>query len=97
MTIKTFETERLILKELTLEYESDYYEGFANYDVIRHLNNHVPWPYPENGVKDFLEAKVFPYQGKNLWQWGIFLKESPDKLIGSITLRKSDVDNRGFG
>ena len=96
MKVQTLETKHLILKELTLEHEADYFEGFVDYEVIRHMNGLVPWPYPEDGVREFLESKVLPHQGKTIWQWGIFLQDNPDKLIGSITIRKSDVDNRGF-
>lgn len=94
--IENFQTDRLLLKELIAEHISDYTEGFLDYEVIRHMNGAVPWPYPENGVKDFLEATVFPFQGKTLWQWGVFLKSDPNKLIGSIVICESDEDNRGF-
>lgn len=96
MSIETLSTPRLLLKEIKAEHIADYQNGFADYDVIRHMNSRVPWPYPKTGAKDFLESTVFPHQGKTIWQWGIFQKQEPEKLIGSISLRKSDVDNRGF-
>lgn len=94
--VETLYTERLILKELTLDHVTDYQSGFADYEVIRHMNDRVPWPYPANGVRAFLESEVFSNQGRTLWQWGVFLKTDPEKLIGSINLRLSDHDNRGF-
>ncbi len=96
MKVKTLTTPRLILKEFVADHIADYQEGFADYEVIRHMNGHVPWPYPEDGVLTFFKNEVQPHQGKTLWQWGIFLKENPEKLIGSISIRVSDVDNRGF-
>lgn len=94
--LNSFETERLFLKPLTLEDEPAYTKGFVDYEVIRHMAVRVPWPYPKGGVKDFIETQILPFQGKTVWQWGIFLKDNPDDLIGSITLRKSNTDNRGF-
>jgi len=94
--MQTLKTKRLILKEITPEDIENYQKGFADYEVIRHMNGRVPWPFPKDGVKTFLESEIFPNLGQTIWQWGIFLKERPDILIGSISLRKSDVDNRGF-
>jgi len=94
--IETLQTERLILSELTLDHQQDYQDGFADYEVIRHMNGLVPWPYPNNGAREFMEQSVLPNQGKTLWTWGLFLKQNPNSLIGTITLRKSAVDNRGF-
>lgn len=96
MSIQSLETKRLLLKELTFDHVDDYTEGFVNYEVIRHMNSRVPWPYPAGGVKTFFETVIFPEQGKTLWAWGIFEKHTPLKLIGSISLRRSNVDNRGF-
>ncbi len=95
MGIPTLKTKRLVLQELTLNHEKDYFEGFVDWEVVRYMNGSIPWPYPKDGVRNFIKS-VIPKQGKTLWQWGIFLKEQPNKLIGSIEIRKSDTDNRGF-
>jgi RimJ/RimL family protein N-acetyltransferase len=92
-----FQTERLVLKAITSKDADAYSKHFIDYNVIRYLSSVVPWPYPENGVEDFLKTTVFPYQGKDKWVWGIFLKENPDELIGCIDLwRKGKPENRGF-
>jgi [ribosomal protein S5]-alanine N-acetyltransferase len=95
--VPTFVTERLVLRELV---ESDiprYQSLFVDYDVIRNLAAGVPWPYPENGVREYLEAQVFPHQGKSKWVWAINLKEDPDSLIGTLDLwRIPSPSNRGF-
>jgi len=80
---------------VTLKDEKDFYKGFVDYEIIRHLNGRVPWPYPKTGVHDYL-IRHLPNQGKTEWMWGLFLKDHPDKLIGSISLYVSDVTNRGF-
>lgn len=70
---------------------------FVDYEVISHLSATVPWPYPKNGVREFLERFVFPRQGKDRWLWGMFLKTAPDELIGAVDLwREGTPENRGF-
>lgn len=95
--IPTLNTERLILKGVSMEDVPSYTRHFVDYDVIRYLSSEVPWPYPENGVKDYLEHIVLPQQGDGHWVWGIFLKEQPDQLIGTIDLRREGKpEHRGF-
>jgi len=95
--IPTFETQRLILKEITIEDAPAYQKYFADYEVIQHLSNRVPWPYPEDGAHQFIENFLIPNQGKGQWAWGIFLKTNPNELIGCIELFESNsTENRGF-
>lgn len=97
MKLPVFKTERLILREIELSDEPSYKENFVDYEVIRHLSSAVPWPYPENGIKDFIENFILPNQGKDRWMWGIFLKENPTELIGVVDLwRMGKPENRGF-
>ncbi|QDK37851.1 GNAT family N-acetyltransferase [Bdellovibrio sp. NC01] len=95
-TIPTFETERLILREIQ---ESDipaYHKNFVDYEVIRNLSAVVPWPYPDDGVKTFLKS-LAPQLGKDRWTWGIFLKDAPDEIIGTVDLwRQGRPEHRGF-
>jgi [ribosomal protein S5]-alanine N-acetyltransferase len=93
----SFETDRLLLNPLRLEDATDYQKHFVDYEVIQHLSANVPWPYPENGVREFLEKIILPGQGKERWTWGIFLKVAPQELIGCVDLwRKPCPENRGF-
>ena len=97
LKIPTLNTARLVLKGVTMEDVPSYSRYFVDYDVIRYLSAEVPWPYPENGVKDYIEQVVLPQQGKDRWAWGIFLKEQPDQLIGCIDLwREGKPEHRGF-
>lgn len=94
---KTLTSERLILRPVEDSDLPSYEKHFVDYEVIRHLSAIVPWPYPENGVRDFLENVIKPNQGKNKWVWGIFLKENPAELIGIIDLwREGKPEHRGF-
>ena len=95
--LPVFKTERLVLRSVCQNDINNYHKHFVDYDVIQHLAIHVPWPYPDDGVKLFLENNIFPNQGKNLWMWGIFEKNNPDELIGAVHLwREAKPDNRGF-
>ncbi len=92
-----FETPRLFLRPVELNHLPSYERHFIDYEVIQHLSAAVPWPYPSDGVKFFLENIVLPVQGVNRWLWGIFLKESPEELIGCVDLwREGRPENRGF-
>ncbi len=96
--IPEFKTQRLVLKMPTLERDEwAYKKHFVNYEVIRHLSHRVPWPYPEDGIKDFLENLIMPELGKTRWLWGIFLKSNPGELIGAVEYFNTDEkENRGF-
>lgn len=95
--LPSFETKRLILKGVTSEDIPSYQKHFSNYEVISHLSAAVPWPFPDNGVEEFLNNVIFPTQGKTQWLWGIFEKENPHEIIGAVHLwRDSRPENRGF-
>lgn len=95
--LPVFETDRLILRAVTIADVPSYQKHFNDYEVISHLSAAVPWPFPENGVHEFLSKSIFPYQGDTQWLWGIFEKTSPNELIGVVHLwRKDRPENRGF-
>lgn len=97
MILPCFETERLILKEITLDDVVSYQMHFADYEVISQLSHHVPWPYPDNGAEDFIKKSILPKQGKNYWMWGLFLKTNPSEIIGAVHLwAPGTPENRGF-
>lgn len=97
MKVPILETKRLILRELVEGDIPAYEKHFIDYEVIRMLTSLVPWPYPENGVHEYLESTVFPNQGNDKWVWAISLKEIPNELIGAIDLwREGTPENRGF-
>lgn len=95
--IPKYKTKRLLLKEVMMIDASSYKKHFVDYDVIRNLSYIVPWPYPEDGVKDFLKNIMLPNQGKNRWSWGIFMQNNPKELIGCIDLwKEGKPEHRGF-
>jgi len=97
INLPTFTTDRLVLKAVTEDDIPSYEKHFVDYEVIRHLASTVPWPYPENGVHDFVIDYIIPKQGQNQWVWGIFLHQHPGELIGIVDLwRPGKPENRGF-
>lgn len=92
-----FKTARLLLKEVTSADIPSYEKYFVDYEVINQLSAAVPWPYPKNGIVEFLDKFISPDQGKTQWLWGIFEKENPNILIGVVHLwQNGRPENRGF-
>jgi len=94
------ETERLVLQPLSEEAVDDIQKYFNNWNIIKNLLDSVPWPYPDNGARDFLDNKAFPRikEGK-AHIWTIRLKQNQQETIGLIEFRDDpDVrdDHRGF-
>ena len=97
MEIPEFRTERLFLRGIRESDSASYKKHFVDYEVIRYLSSTVPWPYPEDGITQFIRGHILPNQGNNRWGWGIFLKESPDEMVGGVELwRPGTPENRGF-
>lgn len=95
--IPTFTTSRLILRPVTEADFPSYTKHFVDYEVIRHLAHTVPWPYPDDGVAAYLASEIFPDLGKDVWFWGLCLREQPDEVIGAVELwRHGEPENRGF-
>lgn len=95
--IPEFQTQRLILRGVTLQDAPSYTKHFVDYEVIRKLSRTAPWPYPENGVEEYLKNVILPVQGIDRWTWGIFLLDQPEIIIGCVDLwRNGTPENRGF-
>ncbi|MCR9212833.1 MAG: GNAT family N-acetyltransferase [Proteobacteria bacterium] len=96
-----FTTSRLIIRPPETADIPSWQKNFVDYEVIRHLHAHIPWPYPENGVETHLNEAILPNQGKDKWVWVLCHKDQPEEVIGSIEIRRTDAgvgenDNRGF-
>lgn len=95
--IPTFTTERLILRTIEDRDIPAYKKHFIDYEVVSHLDAQIPWPYPENGIEDFLAHRIRPHLGIDRWMWGMFSNETPNELMGAIELwRQGCPENRGF-
>jgi len=97
MDIPTLETGRLILRPLALADAPVLQEIFPRWEIVRWLNDTVPWPYPADGALTFLRDRALPAMAAGeSWQWSLRRKEGPDRLIGVISLVEKVDDNRGF-
>jgi len=97
VSIPTLETRRLILRPLEMADATDIQEFFPQWEIVRHLSNQVPWPYPPDGAEKFVREIGLPQMERGeAWHWSLRLKEKPARLIGIISLVKSEKVNRGF-
>jgi len=94
--IPVFQTARLILRSLQLEDAEQVQQLFPRWEIVQHLKNKVPWPFPSDGVLTYYREVALPAIARgDEWHWTLRLKTSPDLIIGAIGLRKGEI-NRGF-
>jgi RimJ/RimL family protein N-acetyltransferase len=95
--IVTLETPRLILRPLELADAEQAQKIFPYWEVVRYLSKAVPWPYPPDGAYTFYRDMALPAMERGeAWHWTLRLKTNPERMIGSIALRKEENKNRGF-
>jgi RimJ/RimL family protein N-acetyltransferase len=98
IAIPTLETRRLLLRPLDLADAPAVQRLFPQWEVVRHLNARVPWPYPPDGAVAHLRDVLLPTMARGeAWHWSLRLKTAPGDLIGCISLRAGEEnENRGF-
>jgi len=90
-------TSRLELRPLGLEDAEAVQRLFAHWEIVRYLNGIVPWPYPADGAVTYIRDIALPAIARgDEWIWTLRLKTEPAQIIGSIGLKRSDQENRGF-
>ena len=95
--IPDLETPRLLLKPIELADAPQIQAIFPQWEIVKYLNAKVPWPYAPDGAFTFIRDIALPAIERGAeWIWTLRLKSAPDQLIGSISLSKSEVENRGF-
>lgn len=95
--IPTLETPRLLLRPLELADAEQTQLIFPHWEIVRHLNANVPWPYPADGALTFYRDVALPQVSRGeAWHWSIRLRNSPEQLIGGISLKAGENKNRGF-
>jgi len=91
------ETSRLFLQPLELADAEQVQRLFPHWQIVRYLASRVPWPYPPDGARQFFRDVALPaVERGDEWIWTLRLKTDPDRIIGSIGLKRSDKKNRGF-
>ena len=95
--IPVLETSRTLLRPLELADAEQTQILFPHWEIVRYLTKRVPWPYPPDGAFTYYRDLALPSMERgDSWQWTLRLKSAPDRLIGSISLVRSENKNRGF-
>jgi len=90
-------TGRLLLRPLQLADAPQTQRLFPHWEIVKHLNAIVPWPYPDDGALTFYRDVALPaIERGDEWCWTLLLKESPEQHIGAIRLHKGRPAHRGF-
>ncbi|MCF7533648.1 GNAT family N-acetyltransferase [Pseudomonas petrae] len=97
MESPTLQTARLILAPLRLLDAPVIQQLFPQWDVVRYLGSHVPWPYPDDGALTYIRDVALPAvaEGRE-WHWTIRLTSEPARVIGCISLHDQPENHRGF-
>jgi [ribosomal protein S5]-alanine N-acetyltransferase len=91
------ETTRLLLRPVDLADADQIQATFPRWEIVKLLNNKVPWPYPPDGAFTFLRDIALPaIERGDEWIWTIRRKEDPGAIVGMISLTRTENENRGF-
>ena len=93
------QTERLVLRPPRESDVPTMQRRFPQWEVVRYLDAHIPWPYPADGA-----AENWPNIRRDLTErqkchWAVTLKGGDDEQVGLISLWQDDGrsrDQRGF-
>jgi [ribosomal protein S5]-alanine N-acetyltransferase len=96
--IATLQTERLLLQPLQLADAGQTQHLFPHWEIVKFLNQQIPWPYLANGAFTYYRDVALPAIDRGeQWHWTLRLRPSPEELIGSIGLIAKDGHaTRGF-
>lgn len=93
-------TERLMLRPMALSDAPAIQVHFDNWNVIKTLATVVPWPYPPDGARTFIERELAKIAaGEEIYQWVLVLRAGGGDAIGNINFRpraEGRKGNRGF-
>jgi [ribosomal protein S5]-alanine N-acetyltransferase len=99
MDTPTLHTERLLLRPIALTDAPALQHHFAHWEIIRFLSADVPWPYPDDGVEQFLNSVLLPgIDAGDRMAWVLVPKGGDGQAIGLLEwrLNPSETDHRGF-
>ncbi len=92
------ETPRLILRPIRADDAPAVQRRFPQWEIVRFLSAHVPWPYPPDGAAENMVDCLTELERREKFHWAITLKGGDDELIGRIGLwaETGERDQRGF-
>jgi len=88
------ETRRLILRPLEPADAPALQRRFPRWEIVRYLNERIPWPYPADGAERFIALAQGDMARREKHHWSIRAKEGADELIGGIDLWPDDGRSR---
>lgn len=94
----TLETARLVLRPLAATDVPAIQRIFPQWEIVKHLNAQIPWPYPDDGAATNMAMCLDQRARGEKFFWAITLK-GHDELRGRIDLWPTDEtkrDSRGF-
>jgi RimJ/RimL family protein N-acetyltransferase len=95
--VPMLKTPRLLLRPLELADAEQAQILFPHWEIVRYLDKVVPWPYPPDGAYMWYRDIALPaVERGEEWHWTLRLQSSPSQMIGSVTLRNGENNNRGF-
>lgn len=89
----TIETERLVLRHLTLEDSSIVEELASNYEIAKSTLT-IPYPYPKGSASSFIASVLEQVKEGKLFIYAITRKEDCS-LVGIINLSINRTHNKG--
>ncbi|MDR6677838.1 GNAT family N-acetyltransferase [Pseudomonas oryzihabitans] len=97
MPVPTLYTPRLLLRPLQVEDAAAIQRIFPQWEIVRYMAANIPWPYPADGARQFLQEIALPAMAKGSESyWSLRLRTDPAALIGVISLHDQPDNNRGF-
>jgi [ribosomal protein S5]-alanine N-acetyltransferase len=93
------ETARLVLRPPRESDVPSTQRRFGQWEVVRYLDAHIPWPYPPDGATQHWPHLQRDLVKREKCHWAITLKGGRDELIGLISLWRDDGrsrEQRGF-
>ena len=96
--VPVLHTTRLILRPLELADAAAAQALFPHWEIVRYLASPpIPWPFPPDGALTYCRDVAIPRMQRGAeWSWTLRLRESPDQMIGAISLHDIETNNRGF-
>lgn len=95
--IPTLETRRLVLRPLEAGDADQIQTLFPHWEIVRYLANRVPWPYPEDGARQYVCERALPaVERGEEWHWTLRRKSELERIVGFISLMTRENENRGF-
>lgn len=95
--IVPLETKRLFLRPLQLADAAEVEDLFPQWEIVKFLNARIPWPWPKGlALRQYRDVVLPAMERAEEWHWSLRLKESPERLIGKISLQQDEWDNRSY-